>query len=527
MARSFWSRVGRAVARTFGAEPRQRFYEAAKTNKGRHGWTNNNAGPASVWLASAEKLRARARDMARNDPHCARAVEVLAGNIVGTGMVPRFRVKSAVPADLAKHAPGEAERIDAENAALAALWKLWAEKGADVEGVHTLEALQAVAARGWVEGGESFVVRRWDKTAIGVPLRIDVLEADMCDSQRTGKLTAANDDATVVGQIIQGVEFDAKGRRVAYWFFDTHPGESWQIGMVGSKRVPAKDVIHLFLPLRPKQVRGLPFLAPILGMKADLDTFERFELARKQTEAAVAAFVIPGDNVDLEEGDKGEGLVPAAVDDNGDTVEDIQPRLILRLRNGKEVRFNTPMISANYDTYKRAMLQSCAVGVHLSYEWLTGDLSGANLSTLRAGLIEFWRYIDALQWNHFAPKVCARVCEWFLEAGYMAGKIASPSSVEAEWTAPARASLDPATQALVDILEIRAGLAPRAAKVQERGYEIRSLLLEMASDNTLIEKLEVVLDSDPKKMAFRGAFAQGVEGTPLADELPADGKEAA
>lgn len=461
--------------------------------------------------------------MARNDPHCARAVEVLAGNVVGTGMVPRFTVAPAVPPSLAKLAP-KADASAEQGEALDTLWRLWAEHGADAEGVHTLEALQAVAARAWIEGGEAFIVRVWDKTAVGVPMRIEVYEADMCDPDKNATLTDAV--GKVTGRIVQGVEFDARNRRVAYWFFDQHPGESGTIGALrttATRRILARDVRHLFLPLRPKQVRGLPFLAPILGMKADLDTWERFELARKQTEAAVAAFVIPGDNAEI---DADEGLVPAAVDDNGDTVEDIQPRLILRLRNGKEVRFNTPQISGNYDTYKRAMLQSIAVGVHLSYERLTGDHSGTNLSTLRAGENEFWRYIDALQWNHFAPKVCAGIAGWFLEAAYMADLIASPSAT-AEWTAPARSSLDPESAALVDILEIRAGLAPRSEKAQARGYNLRDLLREMARDNELIDKLSVVLDSDAKRMAFRGAFAQGVQGTPLADEAPDAAKVAA
>lgn len=489
---SLWSRMLGAIG--LAPKGQRAAYEAASTaDKGRRGWSTSNAGPNSVG-GSAPYLRARCRDMVRNDAHCARAVEVIAGNIVGTGITPAAR---RVKDDARANATAELAE---------ALWETWAEQHVDVEGVHTYAALESVEARGWVEAGEAFIRRRIDPSliAIGqVPLRLEVLEADMLDESKSSAL----DDG---GRIVQGVELDGRGRRVAYWFLTEHPGEGYPFSGMRreSVRVPAEDVIHLFLPLRPRQVRGLPFLAPVLAMKADLETWERYELARKQTEAAVAAFIIPGDDA---AGQDDEGLVPAAIDDNGDRVEDIQPRMILRLRAGKDVRFNSPVISANYDTYKRAMLQSCAVGVGLSYEWLSGDLSQANYSSLRGGLIEFWRYIDTLQYTHFVPKVTARVWRWFCEAAFLAGLLDAPY-VPADFTAPARQSVDPARESLADIIDVRAGFAPWEDKVAARGNSPRKILDQRATLRTELDMLGLILDIDPNKTDFRGAMRNDQRG---------------
>ncbi|WP_163070242.1 phage portal protein, partial [Acinetobacter nosocomialis] len=71
-----------------------------------------------------------------------------------------------------------------------------------------------------VEAGECLVRRRkrFSSDGLPVPMQLQVLEADFLDEARSGK--------NGKNEIIQGVEFDPVGRRVAYWLFDEHPGSA-------------------------------------------------------------------------------------------------------------------------------------------------------------------------------------------------------------------------------------------------------------------------------------------------------------
>lgn len=495
-------RLGSALGRMFGRSYRS--YDAAKPSRQRYDWNRRNTGPNAIGAAVGTTLRARSRDLVRNDAHCARAIEVLAGSIVGTGIEPR-----AVDSRQSRRSTRLQQRAD----------ELWADfaRYADVEGQHSLQALTYVAVRGWLEAGEVFIRRVFDRSS-SRPLQIQVLEADLLDESRTG-LKAENGN-----RIELGIELDGQGRRVAYHFRSAHPGEnatSVQSTLAPGDvvRVPAQDVIHLFLPLRPGQLRGVPFLAPIMAMKKDLNDFETFELLRKKTEALVVAFVTPGENASP--GDDDDSLAPTVENADGEQVGDLRPAAILSTANGKEVRFNTPIISANYDVYKKAMLQSIAVGMQLTYETLTGDLSNVNYTSYRAGHIQFNAYIDRLQWNHFIPVVMDRLWDWRMEAGYLAGQIAS-AEVPREWSPPKRISVDPGADALADILEIRGGLALLDDKQAERGYQPSRFFELQARTNAAIDAWSAVIDSDPRKQAFRGASPALVQpyapATPLAGE---------
>jgi capsid protein len=66
-------------------------------------------------------------------------------------------------------------------------------------------------------------------------------------------------------QIRCGIEFDKIGRRVAYHFYRKHPGDNTdQSGKGEIVRVPASEILHLYRPQRPGQIRGVPWISPAL-----------------------------------------------------------------------------------------------------------------------------------------------------------------------------------------------------------------------------------------------------------------------
>lgn len=134
------------------------------------------------------------------------------------------------------------------------------------------------------------VRRRRRKSAdnLPVPLQLQVLEADFLDEQKDGP--SGNN------LIIQGIEFDALGKRVAYWLFDEHPGSSSAWKTLTSRRVDAADVIHVFLPKRPGQARGYSWFAPVMQRLRNFDEMEDAIMEQAKIAACFAAFVTKDDS---------------------------------------------------------------------------------------------------------------------------------------------------------------------------------------------------------------------------------------
>jgi capsid protein len=70
----------------------QRFrYEGATAGRRAHGWYAASTDANVELMGALIWLRNRSRDLIRNNPYAARAVEELAGNVVGTGIVPKAK----------------------------------------------------------------------------------------------------------------------------------------------------------------------------------------------------------------------------------------------------------------------------------------------------------------------------------------------------------------------------------------------------------------------------------------------------
>jgi capsid protein len=93
--------------------------------------------------------------------------------------------------------------------------------------------------------------------------------------------------------MMEGVQFDELGRRVAYRLFSYHPGGVLILnprGGIVSQPVPADQIMHVYRVVRPGQVRGVPWLAPMMMALRRPDYCDA-ERVRKKVEACVTAFV--------------------------------------------------------------------------------------------------------------------------------------------------------------------------------------------------------------------------------------------
>src|SRR5690606_9321835 len=178
-------------------------YDGAGTGRRAKGWDAPDAAINAVSLPALPLLRRRSRAAVRNDPYAGSAISKRVTNLIGTGIVPHPQIQDK---DV--------------RAALQELWEDWVDE-ADADGRTDFYGLQALIGRMVEESGECFVRfrHRRDEDGLAVPLQLQVLPPEFVPIERNFKTRRGN-------VVRAGIEFDAIGRRVAYWMYQQNPGDS-------------------------------------------------------------------------------------------------------------------------------------------------------------------------------------------------------------------------------------------------------------------------------------------------------------
>jgi len=109
------------------------------------------------------------------------------------------------------------------------------------------------------------------------------------------------------------------------------------------------------------------------------------------------------------------------------------------------------------------------------------------------------------------PLFCMPVWRRFIDTLIMQGKI--PSSVikddkinlrTVQWTAPRFESVDPVKDAEAVLKDVRMGRKTWFEAVLENGYDPTTQIEQIALFNKLVDKFEIILDSDPRNTTLRG-----------------------
>jgi lambda family phage portal protein len=446
-----------------------RHYEAAGGGRRTQGW-RRSSGDANVIIGPAlSRLRENARDLVRNNPYAESALATIADHAVGFGIVGK-------PTSLDKRTQ------DA--------WNAWADSTAcDADGRHDFYGLQKLVMRTVVQDGEVLIRRRVRRIEdrLPLPMQLQVLEADFLD-------TLKDTSSLPTGQprIIQGVEYDGIGRRVAYWIFPEHPGSN--MGAVTSVRVPAESVLHVFKPTRPGQVRAPSWFAQVLVRFKDFDEFEDATLMKQKIAACLA--VITSD-ID------GSAAPLGTTDTTEDPqVDSLEPGMIINVQPGRTVEVVQPPQVREYDAYATTVLRAIATGLGVTYEDLTGDYKEMPFSAARMSRLRHEARVHDWRWRILIPQFCDPVWAWAMQIAAITGQ--ARGGTTAKWTPPPLPMVDPANEGLAVQRNIRTGIVTLSESIRERGYDPDELLNEMAEDNKKLDKLGIILDSDPRKMSQAG-----------------------
>lgn len=477
-------------------------YDAGGVGRRLRTWRPGMLGPNAAILRDLSLLRERSRDAARNNAWITQGINNATSNEIGCGITPRSTAPDRTFADAANE-----------------LWDRWT-KVADADGQLDFYGLQAQLVRGRREAGESFVrLRARDKSfGLPVPFQIQALDPEFCphDYHDSGK------------RVRMGVEFNAIGRRTAYWMYKAHPGDGIAFAnqaLTDLVPVPAASVIHHYHPLRAGQIRGVPWTVQALIKAKDFDEYDDAELVRKKSRSAYTGIFMRQQYDDKDYDFDPFTGAPLAKDGNGTPMMQVEPGTMISALPGEDFKlFDGDQTGAGYADFCRQQLLGAAAALGIPYEFLTGDMSKVNDRLMRVIYNEYHRLIEQAQWHLCIPQFCQPVWEAFVDFAVLAGALPAPNYaaqradyMKVEWQPYRWPYLNPLQDVEAAGLEIKYGLQSRSGAAAERGLNAEEIDKQNAADKERAESLGLNYDLEAGSRE-QGAPSQNDPADPPIEE---------
>jgi lambda family phage portal protein len=469
--------------------PRQRAYMGARVSRLTSDWVTSGTSADSEIKSSFKALRNRARQLCRDNDYAKQALRAIQNNVIGHGIRHQGQVRML-----------RGGRLDeAMNAQIHEAFEKWMNKyRCDVSGLLGFHDIERLAVRSLAESGEIFI--RMIRRPFGdskVPFALQLLEADyLIDDD----VPQAKDGNTVR----MGIEVDQYLRPQAYHFYANHPGDTYagNARTTGRRiRVPADEVIHLFIPERPGQTRGVTWFASALMRLHMLQGYEEAELVRARASSALMGFI---------SSPEGE-LTPDDVYE-GERVSEFQPGVFKYLDPGQTVTvpdMNAP--DGQLEPFTRSMLRAVAAGLGVSFESISKNFSESNYSSSRLSLLEerdAYRVLQRYMIENFHQPVFNAWLEMAVLSGALnlPGYESNPDRYRAsKWVPRSWEWVDPQKEVDAYKTAVRCGFKTLSQVIAEQGGDLDDVLLARQSELAMLDELNIVTDTDPSEVTEGGA----------------------
>jgi lambda family phage portal protein len=360
-------------------------------------------------------------------------------------------------------------------------FRRWATAPVSLDGNLNLVGVCKLAVRTWKRDGEVFLrpVVRDGK------LKIQALEGDYVPEWIT------DDNPVVVGdrravRTINGIAIDADGSPVAYYMTREHPGDrgttfgSHQRGHSDSEPVPASDVLHLFEPERPGQLRGMPIGCSSANDLRMLKGYFSAELMAARANASRPVSVEQEKDADGQYRGDSEGA-------DGEIQLDLREGGASILPAGWSMKWSPVQHpSGTFDSYVNAVTRHLAASWNVSHALLTRNLSEVNYSSLRIESTDCARYFADLQ-DVLDFKVLTPIFLKWLDLELLSGRLSSgqiklrladyDKHSEARFIRPPFPSFDPVKDLEAENMKVRMGIkALQDVCLEQTGEEIQDVI---------------------------------------------------
>lgn len=371
----------RSAKKTKRAVVATRGFAAAMVDRLLAGWRYDGGFTPSEVSAHLSTIRARSREMAKDNPHMKKYLNLVSTNIVGQG----FSFKST-----ASDIRGGRPVIDTAAARFIEYhwWRFCNHRDPlttttwfDITGIKTESEMDRLNAKTWARDGEYFIqIVKNAQNPYGVSFR--VLRPDWCD--HTMHVTD-----TGRGTLIHaGVEKNINTRQpVAYWF-RKYPKNAYNYGDIGHDTfpIPASEIIHGYLQEDEDQPRGIPWSHASLRKLKMLDEYDTSELTAARDEACTVRTYEAQDGANIDD------IVDLTDPDNSEVAQVLtmeksagQSEIVPR---GYKMNVHTPQHpNRELTAFKNSMLRDIATGFSVEYANFANDWAGVSFSSVRGGTI--------------------------------------------------------------------------------------------------------------------------------------------
>jgi lambda family phage portal protein len=410
-------------------------------------------------------LRARGRELSRNNPVAKNFLNLLAANVVGP--------KGIGYKALVRNNDGKLARD--LNAKVEEGWNDWGKlANCTVDRKYSFRALQDLIVRNVATDGEVFIrhVPGFDNK---YRYAIQLIEADQVDH------TFSRPPGGPENEIRLGIEIDKFGAPVAYHVNKRHPSD-WG-GSLIRERIEAKYISHIFDPARINQTRGVTWFHAVMLQLRMLEGYIEAELVAARTGAAKMGWLKITD--------------PSAFDAPNPDAKyrfDANPGTIETLPPGYDFQEWNPDHPANaFPNFVVTILRQIATGLGVSYNALASDLVGVNYSSMRSGLL-----IERDQWKRyqswFAETFLQPTFENWLPMALLCGALVLDSRdprkfLAGKWEPRGWQWVDPLKDVQASILAIGAKLTSRDEVIAEKGGDVEDTFEQLKEEEQLGEAM--------------------------------------
>jgi lambda family phage portal protein len=493
------------------------------------GWNPSLNTPNNEVLDSRDKVTARARDMARNHPIVAGAIDRRAEAVVGANI----RVEAQPAFELMGRTSDWADEWATTVEGHFSLWANDSRFLADAQMTQSFGGLVETAYRHWWIDGEALVVRKM-LAARGprVGARYQTC-FQLIDPDRLSNPNGMADNTVLQNgnRVIGGVEINPDSAPVAYWIRVAHPAETGMLNSFRWERVRrfgpsgAPIAIHAFKTKRADQRRGISqFVAAIKRVKM-FDRYDDAEIEAALLNSVMAASVTSKSPT----AEVMEAMAPVDENEAGWSTKDylnermkhpvkVEGVRTIHLLPDEEFELHrAEHPSQNYPEFQATGLRTMSANFGLSYAQVAQNWADINYSSARAMLNEIWRGLLHDRWQ-FTQALCTPMYSAWLEEAVAIAKVKVPGGpanfyrwrpelTQCEWMGPGRGTVDPLKEANANEIALNAGTTNLSLIADESGRDHRKVLQGQARDKRLREKLGL----DPFVPLKAGAAAAGGE----------------